>query len=258
MTDKMMKAMEKIGKRWQKGDMDRFYINITAADELYRSIPDDQKQHGALACNRRERELGKVWIDVKSDAIEMKGFRSYDEMHECITDLIAYLEPTEAVEAPETVTMYHGSPVNGIQAFDKPVFVTDNKRIALTYLGLGGVGSIYTVEVDTTGFLAINNDTEMYNRKIARPDALYSILTAYRPRDSFRTDEITEAAAQKGYNGVVFGKVYDNGFCDTYLPKTTEKFFGEEVERAIYPDDPSVVMSVINPDNIKIIAEERF
>lgn len=100
MTTKMMDALKVIGKEWHKDNMHRFYINLTEADKLYRDM--ETAAHGSLPCNRRERENGKVWIDLDNDEISTKGIQCNDDMIDAIRELIAYLCPAEETSEEES------------------------------------------------------------------------------------------------------------------------------------------------------------
>lgn len=93
MNAKMMDALKVIGKEWHKDNMHRFYIDLTVADKLYRDM--ENAEHGSLPCNRRERENGKVWIDLDTDEISTKGIQCGEDMIAAIRELIASLCPEE-------------------------------------------------------------------------------------------------------------------------------------------------------------------
>lgn len=103
MTAEMIAKVSTIATRWTKNGMDRLYINIDDANELYTSIED--RAHGQLTMNRRERSTGKIWIEVESGEICTKGIIDSDEVVSEIEEIIAYLCPAPAdEETAETET----------------------------------------------------------------------------------------------------------------------------------------------------------
>lgn len=103
MTAKMMEALKTAGiaNEWHKGDMHRLYIDLAKADEMYYDN-NESLTSGRLALNRRERDNGKVWIDMETGEISTKGIGSADEVIAQIMELAAFLTPAETEETSET------------------------------------------------------------------------------------------------------------------------------------------------------------
>lgn len=97
------KALTKIGREWHKADMHRFYIDLYAASEFYRNN-NENLEWGDIPCNRREKDGGKVWIDMETGEISTKGIRDGEGMVNALCELIAIIcpEETETQEEVET------------------------------------------------------------------------------------------------------------------------------------------------------------
>lgn len=105
MTAKMMESLKNAGiaNEWHKGDMHRLYIDLAKADEMYYDN-NESFEHGRLALNRRERDNGKVWIEIESGEICTKYIGSSDEVISQIRELVAFLTPAEEEEEPAEET----------------------------------------------------------------------------------------------------------------------------------------------------------
>ena len=109
MNAEMINKLSKISNRWTKGDMDRLYIDVDSANEMYTNI--ESREHGQLTLNRRERSTGKIWIDVATGEIFTKGISDSEEVASEIAELIAFLCPAEEtveeiVEETESTETY--------------------------------------------------------------------------------------------------------------------------------------------------------
>ena len=144
--------LSKIGREWHKDGMHRFYINYSDANELYRNELPDDRTCGQLPGNRREIGNGKIWIEMESGEICVKGFRNDDDMIECIRELIAFLG-AEIVEGEETTDKediamtktYNATLINDSCIFDS----ADNfASIADLMIWASGRGGKYVIQID--------------------------------------------------------------------------------------------------------------
>lgn len=97
----MIKALGNIGKEWHKGDMHRYYIELSVAYEMYSNLDDSAKclPNYTMPINRFEKGNGKVWIDIESGEIKTKDIRNGEGVVDCIMALIeSLIVPDQAVE----------------------------------------------------------------------------------------------------------------------------------------------------------------
>lgn len=71
----------KLARRWTKNDMDRLYIDLSAADAW---TANSDVFPGRFAVNRYERQNGKMWIDLETGKVDTRSIRDADE---CISQL---------------------------------------------------------------------------------------------------------------------------------------------------------------------------
>lgn len=103
MTAKMMETLKTVGiaKEWHKDTMHRLYIDLAKAADLYYDN-NEGFEHGRLNINRRERDNGKLWVEIESGEICTKGIYMDGEVISQIMELVAFLTPAEAEEAEGT------------------------------------------------------------------------------------------------------------------------------------------------------------
>lgn len=103
MTTKMMETLKNAGiaNEWHKGDMHRLYIDLAKANELYRNN-NEHLEWGSLNVNRREKDNGKLWIDMETGEISTKGICMDGEVISQIMELVAFLMPAETTTAEIT------------------------------------------------------------------------------------------------------------------------------------------------------------
>lgn len=89
-TVEMIAKLQEMGvaNLWQKNGYSRLYIDLEKANDLYRS--NDKMNHAQLVMNRRDRDNGKLWIDMDSCEICTKWLSSGDEVAEQIIELVNY------------------------------------------------------------------------------------------------------------------------------------------------------------------------
>lgn len=99
----------KLARRWTKNDMDRLYIDLSAADAW---TAKSDVFPGRFAVNRYERQNGKMWIDLKTGKIDTRSIRDADECIAQLDTIIGILLPAdtpaeepaeETAEAPEEI-----------------------------------------------------------------------------------------------------------------------------------------------------------
>ena len=98
MTAKMMEALKNAGiaKEWHKGDMHRLYIDLSKASDLYYDNYETANFDWArLGINRRERDNGKLWVDLETGEIFSKGIYNSGEVISQIMELVNFLAPDE-------------------------------------------------------------------------------------------------------------------------------------------------------------------
>lgn len=71
----------KLARRWTKNDMDRLYIDLSAADAW---TAKSDVFPGRFAVNRYERQNGKMWIDLETGKVDTRSIRDAEE---CIAQL---------------------------------------------------------------------------------------------------------------------------------------------------------------------------
>lgn len=103
MIAKMMETLKTAGiaKEWHKGDMHRLYIDLAKAADLYYDN-NEGFEHGRLNINRRERDNGKLWVELESGEICTKGIYMDSQVISQIMELVAFLTPAEVEETEET------------------------------------------------------------------------------------------------------------------------------------------------------------
>lgn len=102
-TVKMIAKLQEMGiaNLWQKNGYSRLYIDLEKANDLYRN--NDDMDHAQLIMNRRDRDNGKLWIDMDSCEICTKSIGSGDEVIEQIIEMVNYyIAIDEAAEAAES------------------------------------------------------------------------------------------------------------------------------------------------------------
>lgn len=125
-TEKMLnKLVEKgMAKEWVKGDMHRYYIQLARLDEAYSRMADDEKRHGQMPLNRRERESGKLWIEAETLEINSKGIDLHmgdeDTLVEILEDVTGTASKEEA--AAEEATEANGMKLNNHVKIDHYIF----------------------------------------------------------------------------------------------------------------------------------------
>lgn len=102
MTAKMMDALKNAGiaKEWHKDTMHRLYIDLAKADDLYYDN-NETLEHGRLNINRRERDNGKLWVDMETGEISTKGIYMDSDVIAQIMELVAFLTPEDEEDAEE-------------------------------------------------------------------------------------------------------------------------------------------------------------
>ena len=118
MTAKMMEALKTAGiaKEWHKDTMHRLYIDLTkASDMYYNNFETADFKWARLNLNRRERDNGKLWVDLETGEISTKGIYMGEEVISQIMELVALLTPaaeeeieaTEEIEETEETTVWY-------------------------------------------------------------------------------------------------------------------------------------------------------
>lgn len=99
----------KLARRWTKNDMDRLYIDLSAADAW---TAKSDVFPGRFAVNRYERQNGKMWIDLKTGKVDTRSIRDAEECIAQLDTIIGILLPAdtpaeepaeETAEAPEEI-----------------------------------------------------------------------------------------------------------------------------------------------------------
>lgn len=97
----------KLARRWTKNDMDRLYIDLSAADAW---TAKSDVFPGRFSVNRYERQNGKMWIDLKTGKVDTRSIRDAEECIAQLDTIIGILLPAdtpaeepaeETAEAPE-------------------------------------------------------------------------------------------------------------------------------------------------------------
>lgn len=88
-TEKMIAKMQEMGiaNLWKKNGYNRLYIDLDKANEIYYNNDD---LGGQLCMNRRDRQNGKLWIDLDTNEISAKWLSSEDEVIAQIVELVNY------------------------------------------------------------------------------------------------------------------------------------------------------------------------
>lgn len=100
-TEKMIAALKEMGiaNEWHMGDYNRLYIDLAKADKLYYDNSDNDALSLCHLCiNRRERNNGKVWIDMDNGEIGSKAIDGADYVINQIIELINLFIAPEAAE----------------------------------------------------------------------------------------------------------------------------------------------------------------
>lgn len=86
-NEQMINKLREMGitNEWKKNGYNRLYIDLVKANEIYRN--NDSMAHAQLAMNRRDRDNGKMWIEMDSKEICTKWLSSADEVIEQIAEL---------------------------------------------------------------------------------------------------------------------------------------------------------------------------
>jgi hypothetical protein len=106
MTAKMMEILKDAGiaKEWHKDTMHRLYIDLNKAGEMYYNNYESANFEWArLNLNRRERDNGKLWVDLETNEIHTKGIYMDEQVISQIMELVAFLTPVEEENTEETV-----------------------------------------------------------------------------------------------------------------------------------------------------------
>ena len=82
----------KLARRWTKNDMDRLYIDLSAADAW---TAKSDVFPGRFAVNRYERQNGKMWIDLKTGKVDTRSIRDADECIAQLDTIIGILLPAD-------------------------------------------------------------------------------------------------------------------------------------------------------------------
>lgn len=108
----------KLARRWTKNDMDRLYIDLSAADAW---TAKSDVFPGRFAVNRYERQNGKMWIDLKTGKIDTRSIRDADECIAQLDTIIGILLPADTpAEEPAEETEEIAQP-EALEEGDRPM-----------------------------------------------------------------------------------------------------------------------------------------
>ena len=82
----------KLARRWTKNDMDRLYIDLSAADAW---TAKSDVFPGRFSVNRYERQNGKMWIDLKTGKVDTRSIRDAEECIAQLDTIIGILLPAD-------------------------------------------------------------------------------------------------------------------------------------------------------------------
>ena len=82
----------KLARRWTKNDMDRLYIDLSAADAW---TAKSDVFPGRFAVNRYDRQNGKMWIDLKTGKVDTRSIRDAEECIAQLDTIIGILLPAD-------------------------------------------------------------------------------------------------------------------------------------------------------------------
>ena len=88
-NEEIMNLRDKGFKRWQKGDMDRIYIDYTTVNEwCFQNEDLVDGESLKMYMDKREINSGKMWVDAVTGEIETKGIECEAEVKAIIRKYI--------------------------------------------------------------------------------------------------------------------------------------------------------------------------